>query len=201
MLEVADSQRTFRNDGKLFLAVANGYLSEVKKELSHGDIDLQLTFNGKSFLETAGSRGHKEIARQLILHGANANEVRGNRKNSLLHTAAITGNYGFASVLLETAEPSPQNVHGATPLHYAARNGGGYMVNLLLSHRANIDATDTNGRTPLFIALSKGETSIVKTLLRSNSNPDIQTRRGTTARQVAEELGLNLKDFSMPAAS
>jgi len=103
-------EKAFRNDGKLIQAVDHGDLKTVVEELSIGNIDLSLTFNGKSFLRIAGERGHKEIARQLVIHGANPNEVKGKRQHSLLHTAALSGNFGFASVLLsEGANPSPKN--------------------------------------------------------------------------------------------
>ena len=187
-------EKAFRNDGRLIQAVNCGYLKTVVQELSTGDIDLSLTFNGKSFLRIAGERGHKEIARQLILHGANPNEVNGKRKHSLLHTAAFSGNFGFASVLLsEGANPSPRNSHDAAPLHFAARFGYEYLVRKLIEYKADVVVRDSLGRTPIQVALQKGHSQIARLL--SNVAAKGHLNGIEIDQQVAEqnELLLNAK--------
>lgn len=70
MQDLGSIQKKYRNDGKLFSAIEQGYLEEVVAELRLGDIDPNMKICGKSLLEHAGGCGHKEIARQLITHGA-----------------------------------------------------------------------------------------------------------------------------------
>ena len=121
--------------------------------------------NGKSALRIAGELGYRDIARQLIIHGANPNEVNGTRKHSLLHTAVNSGNFGFASVKLEQgANSSPRNSHDATPLHFAARSGQEYLVRLLLNHKPDLNAKDSYGRTAKQIAEQKGYSEIARIL-------------------------------------
>lgn len=182
-----------RNDGGLYYAVTRGDRDTVVEELSQGDIDLAMKIGGKSFLRHAGERGFKEIARLLTIHGACPNEVNGTRQHSLLHFAAASHNYGFASVLLDAhANPSPRNSSDATPLHIAARTGQAYLTRLLIAFNAMVDARDSHGRTPLYWATEKGHLDIAKILLKANSSLDAEDRKGVTPRMVAESLGLEL---------
>ena len=182
-----------RNDGRIYRAVTWGDQKTVIEELRQGDIDPDLSIGGKTLLHHAGERGFKEIARLLISYGADQNRTYGKRSRSLLHFAAATGNYGFASVLLECgANPTPKTNGMATPLHFAARSGHGFLASLLYEHGAQINAQDSQGRTPLYLAMLKSHTCLARQLIDANGNPEIPDRHGNTARQVAEVLGFDL---------
>ena len=138
-----------RNDGRLYHAVKNNDYRIVLEELSRGDIAPDFSVHEKTVLQLAGEKGFKEIARVLIRYGANVDQTYGKQQRSILHFAAVTGNYGFASVLLTAkANPSPRSSSGATPLHVAARTGQDYFIRLLLKFGADINAQDRNGKTP-----------------------------------------------------
>jgi len=194
-MDLALPQKKYRNDGKLINAIEQGDLDSVLSELGQCDIDLNMKICGKSLLETAGRLGHKEIARQLILHGANPNETRGKNCNSLLHFAAQTGNYGFASILLEhDANASPLNRFSQTPLHLAARTGQEYLTKLLIEHSADIQALDSQERTPLHLANKKGYLQIANILRRGGQlSPDTNSGSSTL---VAEENPSDFKNYS-----
>ena len=61
-----------------------------------------------------------------------------------------------AEILLEAgADPSNQNHHGDTPLHFATLKGDLKIVELLIGHGSNPDIANIRGYTPLHsIALS-----------------------------------------------
>ena len=182
-----------RNDGRLYYAVVHGDPKSVGEELRKGDVDLNLRIGGKSFLRHAGERGFKQIATLLIEHGMNPDEAGGKRKHSLLHHAALSQNFGFASVLLEKlANPSPCSSNDSTPLHIAARTGQGYLARKLLKSGADIDAQDTRDRTPLNLAMLKSQRPLAKLLLDANSNPTTSDRKGITPRMVAESLDFDV---------
>ena len=182
-----------RNDGRLYRAVVCGDRETVIEELRQGDLDPDLSIGGRTLLHHAGERGFKEIARLLIGYGADQNVTYGKRGRSLLHFAAATGNYGFASVLLECeAKPTPRANNMATPLHFAARSGQGFLAALLYNYGAEINARDTLGRTPLHLAMAKSHIALAKQLIGANGNPEIRDRHGNTARRVAEAMGVEL---------
>ena len=116
---------------------------------------------------------------------------------TLLHSAAASQNYGFASVLLENgAEPSPLNSYKATPLHFAARLDQAYLAKLLIDKSADIEARDSHGRTPLFLAVAKGNSQAAKILTRAKANTKTTNKNGIPARSVAEANRIDLSDES-----
>ena len=58
----------------------------------------------------------------------------------------------------------PTNDKGATPLHWAATNGHGDIVALLLTRGANRDATTVLGLTAHFMAVQRGHSGVVRML-------------------------------------
>jgi ankyrin repeat protein len=154
-----------RNDGRLFHAIVLGDMRTVVEELESGDVDLSLGVRGKSLLRHAGERGFNRIADLLVKHGLDPNETYGKRRRSLLHLAAATFNYGFASVLLENgADPNLQTISGAATLHFAARTGQAYFVRKLILAGANPELKDQQGRTPLRLAINLGNPETIRIL-------------------------------------
>jgi len=170
-----------RNDGRLYRAIVDGDRKTVAKELRTGDINPDLSINGRTVLHHAGERGFKDIARMLIEYGADPNTRYGKQQRTLLHFAAATFNYGFASVLLECgAKPSTRTTSNSTPLHFAARSGQAYLVQKLVDKGADIVAKDNANRTPIQLAFAKGYPELAKRLL-AKLDP-------TTSARVRQEL-------------
>ena len=175
-----------RNDGQLYRAVIRGDRRAVVEELGRGDIDPDLTIYCKTLLHHAGERGFKDIARSLIEYGAEVNCTYGKQRRSLLHFAAATYRYGFASVLLEGgANPTPRTSNKATPLHFAARTGQEYLVSLLLDCGAKIDVRDNLGRTPLDLAVATGHVNLAQQLISSSNDLSSEDRKSKSARKIA----------------
>jgi ankyrin repeat protein len=182
-----------RNDGRLYQAVKNNDYRIVLNELRQGDIDPDLSIHNKTMLHHAGELGFKEIALVLIKFGANVDQTYGKQQRSMLHFAAVTENYGFASVLLTAkAIPSPRSSSGATPLHIAARTGQDYFTRLLLEFGADINAQDRNGKTPLHWGMQNGHVHTAKLLVDARADRNIPDKHAVTPKMVAERLALEL---------
>lgn len=176
--------------GKLFRAVTVGDQHLAVEALNDG-VAQSLRILGKSFLRHAGERGRRNICHLLVKYGADPNEVNGCRRYSLLHNAAASGNYGFASILLElNANPTPRNSSGATPLHFAARTNQGFLASKLIDGGADVNAVDNRGRTPIYLAVSKGHIELAKLFVKANCNPAIPDQSGLKPRQIAEAMGI-----------
>lgn len=111
--------------------------------------------------------GHYEIARYLVLKGADVNMPSNNGfKVYPLHSAAA-GNYiDIARMLLENnAEINVKQQAGATALHSAAQNGNIDLLILLLSHGADVNIRMEGGKLPADLARDKGFAEIAEVLV------------------------------------
>lgn len=101
-----------------------------------------------------------------------------------LMLVCLKGQLDLAGRLIERG--ADVNKVGWTPLHYAATNGHGDVIRLLLEHHAYIDAESPNGTTPLMMAASYGTPVAVKILLEAGADPLLKNQRGLTAIDFAE---------------
>jgi ankyrin repeat protein len=60
-----------------------------------------------------------------------------------------------------------------------------WAVDLLLSHRANIDPVDAMGITPLYLAVSEGHAVVAARLLDKGADVHRRARDGTTIVDLA----------------
>jgi hypothetical protein len=72
-----------------------------------------------------------------------------------------------------------------TPLHFAARDGVGEMVEFMLDHGADVNAPGEDGWTPLHFAAAHGHTFIVQFLLENGARVDASTSDGSTPIELA----------------
>ncbi len=151
-------------------AARRGAASEVKALLEQGADPNATGHSLQSPLRLAGERGHLDVGRLLILHGADVNERYGHQANSLLHFAVETGNFGFVNILLENgADVNSRDAMRSTPLHLAAKNGHEFIVRLLLNQNADVHATDVRGQTSLQIAKRNGHAGIIRLLRKAGA--------------------------------
>ena len=89
---------------------------------------------------------------------------------------------GCISGLIELgANAMLQDIQGQTPLHYAALRGSVEVIEVLLEHKAQVDAWDgTQSRTPLMLALAAGKVECAKALIAAGADVNIEGADGVT---------------------
>ncbi|RYE22124.1 MAG: ankyrin repeat domain-containing protein [Sphingobacteriales bacterium] len=110
--------------------------------------------------------GRFEVARYLVMNGADVNLPSNNGFNVFpLHSAAA-GNYtNIATMLIENgAQVNIKQQAGVTPLHSAAQNGDVELLILLLEHDADVTVRMEGGKLPADLAKEKGFNDIAEIL-------------------------------------
>jgi len=72
------------------------------------------------------------------------------------------------------------NIHGRTPIHYAALNGDLEVVKLLLKYNANVNPDDNGGYSPLYYAATYGHLEVVKHIVNQGANVNQINNRGNS---------------------
>ena len=103
---------------------------------------------GETPLHVSSRRGHVDITRVLLKHGADT-ETRDNSDFSPLEDAAQGGHVELAQVLLEHgAYVNTRDATGCTPLYLASGWGNPAIVRALLKNGADVTARLPNNETP-----------------------------------------------------
>lgn len=90
------------------------------------------------------------------------------------------------------ADVDVRNYKGKTALHCAAKAGFVRVMEVLISHGADVNAADNNGETPLFDAISSTiknaskKTEAVMFLLLKGAEPNFKNHKGVTPLKLAQ---------------
>ncbi|CAG2233968.1 unnamed protein product [Mytilus edulis] len=135
-------------------------------------VDMLLSFNvnlntrsrnGITPLYMACVQNHKDIAMNLLKHGA-VNYLEHEDRNCL-HAAVLDENKELVKILLKyEANVDIQDSGGRTALHVASMKGTFEIVKLLVLHNATINLQNNRGDTPLHFACKGGHDKIVEFL-------------------------------------
>lgn len=135
---------------------------------------------------TAAGRGNIKVTNYLLARGADPNAADRAGFTALYSAAGSDYSTSTAAALLSHgANPNAKNMHGSTALHQAASQSAAKVVEVLLTHKADVNAADKDNVTPLHVAIRYGKNdkrnAVVKILLKSGANVNIRsTRDGTT---------------------
>ena len=180
----------FMND----LDIVQVILYELKKRLGLGANAAMTKFvnekttEGITALHYAAYKGNVEIAKLLILNGANS-DAASNRGKNVMHLAA-EGNQ--PSMMIYFMSYENQDIFsiddcGSTPLHWACYSGAEEAVLFLLSLNANINAKDKEGLTPLHLSVIAKKEKIVLRLLQKGADKTISNNNGEIPYDLAKK--------------
>jgi ankyrin repeat protein len=143
---------------------------EVCRLLSLGaDVNASKDNYGWKHLHCACSKGHVQVIKELLEHGADM-EAKDNDDRTPLHWACGCDHLLAVNELLSPNESRGADMeakarNGLTPLHFASMYGRVAIVRTLLSCGANILAVNNGGRLPIHEAVNRGKSEVAKYLL------------------------------------
>ncbi|KAM0235910.1 hypothetical protein ACHAP5_009556 [Fusarium lateritium] len=137
---------------------------------------------GASPLILATSIGHKPMVELLLLHQAGVSS-RDDQGRTALHIASINNNADIVELLLREADPAVVDLHGHTPLWYAAngKHTSDAFKKLLLAENTAIDESqDDKLPTPLWAAAAGGHRDRILALLEKGADIDSRDEKDRT---------------------
>ncbi|NCD71294.1 ankyrin repeat domain-containing protein [Mucilaginibacter agri] len=155
------------NEINLYEAAAVGkfdavaYLVQTKPDMVNS-----FAPDGFTPLGLASFFGHLEVARYLVLKGADVNQPAQNGFNVAPIHSAVAGNYtDITKFLIDSgAKVNVVQQAGTTPLHSAAQNGNLDILIMLLEAGALVDVRMEGGKLPADLAREKGFNEIADIL-------------------------------------
>lgn len=166
-MDIANAIVEFMPELNIFDACAVGKFDDVTLLVfKNPKIVNEYSVDGFTPLGLACYFGHEEIARFLVLKGAEVNLPSKNGFNVFpIHSAVASNNYNIAKVLLDAgAYPNVCQKSGVAPLHSAAQLGNIEMIILLLEHGAEVTLRMEGGKLPADLAAEKGFHEIAEIL-------------------------------------
>lgn len=166
-MDIANAIAEFMPELSIFDACAVGKFDDVTLLVFKNPRAVnEYSADGFTPLGLACYFGHEEIARFLVMKGAEVNLPSKNGFNVFpIHSAVASDNYTIAKVLLDAgAYPNVCQKSGVAPLHSAAQLGNIEMIILLLEHGAEVDLRMEGGKLPADLAAEKGFTEIAEIL-------------------------------------
>lgn len=151
----------------LFEASAAGKFDVVAHEIFKHPTNINdYSTDGFTALGLAAYFGREEVARYLVLKGADVNLPSENGFNVYpLHSAIAENHIAISRMLIENdAKVNVAQMSGVTPLHSAAQNGSVETIILLLEKGALVDVRMEGGKLPSDLANEKGFSEIAEIL-------------------------------------
>ena len=161
----------------LYAACQAGQLGVVKALLKRKNVQVNVTFYGRTPLYAAAEKGYVEIMKLLFDHGASLTD------STPLIGAVQNGQYEATALLLQKgADPNDPlfEYTSRPPLVIAASNGHSNLVKLLLDKGADIEPKHPNTLpSALTFACSRGHTECATLLIERGANLKAISDMGT----------------------
>eukprot|EP00698_Gefionella_okellyi_P001118 TRINITY_DN11004_c0_g1_i1.p1 TRINITY_DN11004_c0_g1~~TRINITY_DN11004_c0_g1_i1.p1 ORF type:complete len:1063 (-),score=199.34 TRINITY_DN11004_c0_g1_i1:3-3140(-) len=151
--------------------------------------------NQYSLLHHAVEKGHLPVLRMLLDAGADANvsDREGVTALDLCAQWSIEAKFSriaCAELLMKRGARITTNIHGNTPLHTAAMNGGADFLRFLLDQEDTVDRCDNKALwTPLHFAAEHGREECVKLLIERGADVNAADYHGATSLHWAATNG------------
>ena len=179
----------------LSLACTNRNAAMVEKLLEAGANPNSTQWTGETVLMTCARTGSLTAVKSLLNHGAEPNARENRWEQTPLMWALASGHPAVAGTLLEHgADVQARSKTGFTALMFAAQQGDGDSVRMLLAAGANLnDATDEHGNV-LTVASSSGHEALSIFLLEKGADPNTPDSHGVSPLHFAVPQGLSSFD-------
>jgi ankyrin repeat protein len=172
------------DNSDFFLCVSRNDAYSLRGLLERGvDPNLKESARGDSGLILALRENAMKTFGLLINSPKIDLEAQSNNGDTALMIASFSGNRAAVAALLD--KDAEVNKHGWTALHYAAANGDGDIIRLLLEKSAYIDAESPNKTTPVMMAARAGHLDVVKQLMEAGADISLKNDQGLTAADFA----------------
>ena len=152
----------------IFEATAMGDVSRTAEILSaNREAIAEQSRDGWTALHLAAFFGQFEVARLLLLKGADVLAYSANAMHNQPLHAALSGGQSVATVQLLLARGADCNARAASdiaPLHLAAARGNEALIEMLLIRGADRYAAMENGSTPADLARQRGHQALADRL-------------------------------------
>ena len=123
-------------------------------------------------------------------HQGHLSTLRSSTETTGLHLAAYFGLHNTIDFLLSDMQSDARDMHGRTPLHWAAENGQDAVIKLLLAQeKVDLEARDVWGQTALWIAAERDYPNVIKLLIQAKADPEARDTRGRTPLYIAAVRG------------
>jgi uncharacterized protein len=164
---IAEALRNAKGSLDISEAAAMGDRHEVDRLLElDPHAHREVSPDGFHPLGYAAYFGHRELAHDLLEHGAEPNVASENDLRVMpLHSALSGGHKEIVRDLVEHG--ADVNVAAGsewTPLHYVAAKGDIETTRLLIEHGATSTSPNVDGKTPRDLAIEKGHTDLAELL-------------------------------------
>ena len=178
-----------------YFAIDEGKSDILEMLLEHGADVVWPSPQGQegwtSPLAFAVRKGNDRLVALLLAHHAAPNGSGAAGSASPLLLALDERKAGIVRLLLENgADPNgAANLYsdGTTPLIHASAIGTKEIAEMLLDHKADVNAADNFGNTALHRAVENRQLDIAKLLLARGANPNTQNNSGTTPLDIVDE--------------
>lgn len=165
--EIDINARDMNQASALQEAAEIGHYGIAALLLDHGIDQGIMNDDGELALHWASGNGHGPVCKLLLERGSlrYLNATGPTFQNTPLQWAVRRKRHENARLLLEYGADIHVNLSGRTALHYAAENGDGDMVKLLLEYRASVTETDhDSGKTAAQLATEYGHNDVAMVL-------------------------------------
>jgi hypothetical protein len=172
---------------KLYLAVEDNNLEEVKTLVARGKRVNAKGYDGNSALHVAVENGNLEIAEILLNAGAKVNGKNDDRRTPLMMLDEDAAPEMVNLLLRRGAKINQTDKEGNSTLIFAASYATSETVQALISAGANVNQINKQGATALMNAAEAGDAASVQALLGAGANPAARNRDGKTAFDLVKD--------------
>lgn len=164
-------------DGELTRAIARKELGYIKKLLEAGaNPNMRADTRGNTYIHRASISRDYELAKLLLMYGANPNRSNSKRDTPLIFSS-IHDDTRMASLLIKYgADVNRTNYNQKTPLMFAAEHGAVGVAKLLIENGAFVSARMLGGKEALAFAIESRNPEICKLIIskmKSIEDPEL----------------------------